>query len=119
MIDGMLIKELRKEKGLSQAELGELVGADGNLVSRWERGASTPSHYYMSKLTEVFNKPTEYFFKNEDDDIKERSVTETENRGVLVFELGTQRLEVPATAAFAKQFWERVDKMIDNSSPKN
>ena len=114
MIDGVLIKELRKEKGLSQAELGDLVGAEGNLVSRWERGASTPSHYYMLKLSEVFDKPIDYFVKSEDTDIKERSVTE--NKGVLVFEIGSQRLEVPATLAFAKQFWERVDKMIDNAS---
>lgn len=116
MIDGILIKELRREKGLSQAELGDLVGAEGNLVSRWERGASTPSHYYMVKLSEVFDKPIDYFVKSEDTDIKERSVTE--NKGVLVFEIGSQRLEVPATLAFAKQFWERVDKMIDNSITK-
>ena len=113
MIDGTVIKELRREKGLSQAELGYLVGAEGNLVSRWERGASTPSHYYMVKLSEVFEKPTDYFLKNEDSEIKERSVTE--NKGVLIFETDGQRLEVPATLAFAKQFWERVDRMIDNS----
>ena len=116
MIDGILIKELRREKGLSQSELGDLVGAEGNLVSRWERGASTPSHYYMVKLSEVFDKPLDYFTKGEEPDIKERSVTE--NKGVLVFEIGSQRLEVPATLAFAKQFWERVDKMIDNNTPK-
>ena len=113
MVDGMLIKEMRKEKGLSQEELGELIGGEGNLVSRWERGASSPSSYYMQKLSEVFDKPVDYFIKTEDTDVKERSVTE--NRGVLVFEIGSQRLEVPATLAFAKQFWERVDRMIDNS----
>ncbi|MBQ4430196.1 MAG: helix-turn-helix transcriptional regulator [Synergistaceae bacterium] len=43
MIDGNLIKALRREKGLSQEELGGLVGTEGNLVSRWERGASIPS----------------------------------------------------------------------------
>ncbi|MBR0252003.1 MAG: helix-turn-helix domain-containing protein, partial [Synergistaceae bacterium] len=44
MIDIKLIRELRKEKGLTQAELGDLIGADGNLVSRWERGRSVPSY---------------------------------------------------------------------------
>ncbi len=116
MVDGSLIKELRREKGLSQEELGDMIGAEGNLVSRWERGASTPSHYYMQKLSEVLERPIDYLVKGEGADIKERSVTE--NKGVLVFEIGSQRLEVPATLAFAKQFWERVDKMIDNSTPK-
>ena len=110
---GLLIKELRKEKGLSQEELAYMIGAEGNLISRWERGASNPSTYYMQKLSEALDKPVDYFMKNDYVDIKERSVTE--NRGVLVFETGDQRLEVPATLAFAKQFWERVDRMIDNS----
>ncbi|MBQ3402189.1 MAG: helix-turn-helix transcriptional regulator [Synergistaceae bacterium] len=115
MIDGVLIKELRKEKGLTQSDLAGQIGTEGNVISRWERGASTPSHYYMLKLSEALEKPVDYFLKGEDSDLdlKERSVTE--NKGVLVFELGSQRLEVPATQTFAKQFWERVDRMIDNS----
>lgn len=113
MIDGNLIKSLRREKGLSQEELGDLVGTEGNLVSRWERGTSTPSLHYMHKLSEVLERPVDYLMKGESSDIKERSVTE--NKGVLIFETGNQRLEVPATLAFAKQFWERVDRMIDNS----
>ena len=117
MIDGSLIKALRREKGLSQEELGELVGTEGNLVSRWERGASIPSPHYMQKLSEVFDRPIDYLMKGESSDIKERSVTE--NRGVLVFETDGQRLEVPATLAFAKQFWERVDRMIDISMDKH
>ena len=60
MVDGILIKELRKEKGLSQEELGYMIGTEGNLVSRWERGASSPSPYYLHKLSEVFDKPVEY-----------------------------------------------------------
>ncbi len=117
MIDGSILKELRRGKGLSQEALGELVGTDGNVISRWERGTSNPSLYYMHKLSEVLEKPVDYLMKGDDSDIKERSVTE--NRGVLIFETGGQRLEVPATLAFAKQFWERVDRMIDNSMAKN
>lgn len=113
MIDGLILKELRREKGLSQEELGDLVGTDGNVVSRWERGTSNPSLYYVRKLSEVFDRPVDYLMKGEDADIKERSITE--NKGVLIFETGSQRLEVPATLAFAKQFWERVDRMIDIS----
>ena len=117
MINGLILKELRKERGLSQEELGGLVGTEGNVISRWERGTSTPSLYYLNKLSEVLERPVDYLMKGDDSDIKERSVTE--NRGVLIFETGGQRLEVPATLAFAKQFWERVDRMIDNSMAKN
>ena len=116
MIDGTRIRELRNARGLTQAELGELIGTDGNLVSRWERGYSTPSPYYMLKLAEVLEKPTEYFSKGDKHETKESSITT--NKGMLVFEVGSQRLEVPATSEFSQQFWERVDRMIDNNTAK-
>ena len=116
MIDGTRLRELRNARGLTQAELGEMIGTDGNLVSRWERGYSTPSSYYMLKLSEILEKPAEYFSKGEDHEMKESSITM--NKGTLVFELGSQRLEVPATSEFSQQFWERVDRMIDKNNPK-
>ena len=111
MIDGSLIKELREGKGLTQAELGSSIGTDGNLVSRWERKKAIPSNHYIMKLAEFFNKPVDFFMKSDKSDIKERSITE--NKGMLIFELGSQRLEVPATEEFSQPFWERVDRMIE------
>lgn len=111
MIDGNLIKKLRNEKNLTQDELGELIGASGNIVSRWEREKATPSHYYVQKLSEFFEKPIDFFIKGINSGVKERSITE--NKGMLIFELGSQRLEVPATEEFSTQFWEKVDKMIE------
>ena len=37
---GGFIAELRKEKGLTQAELAERVSVTGGAVSKWERGVS-------------------------------------------------------------------------------
>ncbi len=36
------IHQIRKRLGLSQAELGELLGVAGNTVARWERGELVP-----------------------------------------------------------------------------
>ena len=113
MIDGITIKKLREEKGLTQSELGSQIGTDGNLVSRWERNRAVPSHIYLEKLSELFGKPVDFFHKKSTPEIKERSVTE--NKGMLTFELGAQRLEVPATSEFSQQFWERVDRIIELS----
>ena len=38
MTMGECIKQLRKEKGLTQKELGELVGVNTAAVSKWEKG---------------------------------------------------------------------------------
>lgn len=113
MFDGALIKQLREEKGLTQSELGTEIGTDGNVISRWERKRAIPSNDYLSRLADFFDKPIDFFMKGDRSNIKERSITE--NKGMLVFELGSQRLEVPATAEFSQSFWERVDKMIEIS----
>ncbi len=36
------IHQIRKRLGLSQAELGQLLGVAGNTVARWERGELVP-----------------------------------------------------------------------------
>ena len=114
MVDGTIIKKLREEKGITQAELGASIGTDGNLVSRWERNKATPSQHYLEKLSTEFRRPIDFFIKGDNPEIKERSVIE--NKGMLTFELGDKKLEVPATSEFSAQFWERVDRMIELST---
>ncbi|BFM38915.1 hypothetical protein OLK001_08410 [Synechocystis sp. LKSZ1] len=45
-----VIKELRKELGLSQAELGSLLGSDQTDISRLERGQKIPD-WLMKAVT--------------------------------------------------------------------
>ncbi len=51
---GNFIAELRKEKGLTQAELAERVGVTGGAVSKWERGLCYPDIETVGRLAEVF-----------------------------------------------------------------
>ena len=51
---GSFIAELRKEKGLTQAELAERVGVTGGAVSKWERGLCYPDIETVGRLAEVF-----------------------------------------------------------------
>ena len=39
---GSFLAELRKEKKITQAELGEKLGVTNNTVSRWETGIYMP-----------------------------------------------------------------------------
>ncbi len=43
MISSSLIREARLRAGLTQAELGGRAGKAASAISRWERGAATPS----------------------------------------------------------------------------
>ena len=46
---------LRKEKGLSQADLAETLHVSRQAISRWEVGASVPSMENLSTLSRLYN----------------------------------------------------------------
>src|SRR5947199_4686711 len=46
----------REVRGWSQEDLAEKVGTTQKVVSRWERGESTPLPYYRQKLCKLFDK---------------------------------------------------------------
>lgn len=60
---GAFLKELRKEKGLTQEQLAEQFGVSGRTVSRWETGRNLPdisllieiSEYYHVDILEILN----------------------------------------------------------------
>ena len=49
------IAAARKKKGLTQAQLAELVGVDQALVSRWESGRVKPSPESVEKIREALS----------------------------------------------------------------
>lgn len=60
---GSLLKELRKEKGLTQEQFAEIVNVSNRTVSRWENGNNMPdldiliqiSDYYEINLRELLD----------------------------------------------------------------
>ncbi len=52
---GKLIAKLRKEKGLTQKELGDMVGVGYRAVSKWERGINLPDSSLYKPLCDIFN----------------------------------------------------------------
>lgn len=52
---GMTIASLRKEKGMTQLELGEKMGVTDKAVSKWERDLSCPDVETLPKLAKIFD----------------------------------------------------------------
>ena len=44
-----MILRKRKERGLTQSELGAMLGISGKAVSKWERGLSKPCDEHLSQ----------------------------------------------------------------------
>ena len=56
---GDMIVEKRKERGLTQAELGSMLGISGKAVSKWERGLSKPCEEHLERLVALLGLPVE------------------------------------------------------------
>ena len=51
---GAFLRELRKEKGLTQEQLGEKIHVTGKTVSRWETGTYMPPVEMLLALSELY-----------------------------------------------------------------
>lgn len=60
------ITQCREEMGLSQTELGKLVGGSKTGVAAWEQGDSLPSADLLYTLSKIFNKSINYMYGEDD-----------------------------------------------------
>lgn len=60
MIYSDIIKMLRKERKLSQSELGEHIGVSGPAVSKWEIMKAEPDINAILKLCDLFDVSADY-----------------------------------------------------------
>ncbi|MDE5601274.1 MAG: helix-turn-helix domain-containing protein [Clostridia bacterium] len=58
---GKKIAALRKNKGMTQEELGKVLNVTYQAVSKWERGESMPDFMTMSQIAKFFQVPLNYF----------------------------------------------------------
>ena len=56
------LKDLRKKRGLTQKELGKILGLDSTSVSKYELSKRIPSLRNAFKLANFFNVPIEEIF---------------------------------------------------------
>ena len=70
---GKLIAKLRKEKGLTQSQLGEMVGVGDRAVSKWERGVHCPNLAILNLVSEILGITTEELLNGE---LKQDEATE-------------------------------------------
>ena len=63
---GEKIKELRTEKGLSQMQLGKIVGVSQKAIDYWERNVNEPKACYIISLVKAFDVSFDEFFSEVD-----------------------------------------------------
>lgn len=61
------LKELRKEKGLMQKTLAEILQTTNSSISDWECGRSQPDLDTLAKMATYFDVSTDYLLGLEDE----------------------------------------------------
>lgn len=52
---GMMLRNLRAEKKLSQFQLGKLIGVSDKAISKWENDYAKPKAISIVRMSEVFS----------------------------------------------------------------
>lgn len=77
---GEFISELRKEHGLTQKQVGDMLGITDNSVSKWERGVNAPDIYYLAPLSEIFHVSIKEILNGKRNNKKKEKVIENRNK---------------------------------------
>ena len=107
MTTGEIIKNLRKEKGLTQEQLAELVEVSLMTIRRWEWGNTVPNATLIKKLAEKLDTTPEILLndtemnvtgENEKENAEMGTTEHTKMEGMASFSLGNGcNFSAPAT----------------------
>ena len=67
MVLGERIRERREAKNLKQSQLAELIGNDGNTISRWEHNKIGIGSKYLMKLAQALETSIDYLLGKTND----------------------------------------------------
>ena len=76
---GKLIAKMRKQKDLTQRELGEMVGVGFRAVSKWERGQTMPDISIINELSTILGITSDELLKGELSAKVDKQETQTTN----------------------------------------
>ena len=77
---GNFICELRREKKISQTQLGNLLGVTNKAVSKWENGDNKPEVGMLYKIASVFGVSVDELVRGERKEAISEAALEKENR---------------------------------------
>ena len=79
------LRQARRESGLKQQEVADALQVSRNAISRYERGATAPSHRILRELAEQYAKPLTWFYETNSSapDSPETGLTQERAQAVL------------------------------------
>ncbi len=109
MQTGELIKKLRVEKGLTQEQLGNLLGIQKSAVAKYENGrVENIKRMTIKKMSEIFDVSPLVFLENEYEDVRKTSTITVPiysnlscGKGLLTEERPIDHIALPPSMMFS------------------
>ena len=92
---GVILRNIRIEKGLSQSELGKIIGVSKAVISKYENSLSYPAYDVLIKMANTFKVSTDYLLGVEKKKtINIDGLTSRQIDSIIAIALEYQRLNV-------------------------
>lgn len=102
---GEFLKELRKEKGLTQEQLAEILLVSGRTVSRWETGTNMPDLSVLIQMAEFYGVEIKEILDGErKSEIMDKELKETLSKVADYNKLEKKKVEKAGNIAFGLTF---------------
>ena len=85
---GLFLKELRKEKHITQEELAEKLGVSNRTVSRWETGLNMPDFDVLIELSDFYGVEIKEILEGEK---KEKECSNSKEELLLIADYNNQQ----------------------------
>lgn len=85
---GLFLKELRKEKHITQEELAEKLGVSNRTVSRWETGSNMPDFDVLIELSDFYGVEIKEILEGEK---KEKECSNSKEELLLIADYNNQQ----------------------------
>jgi len=107
---GAHLAKIRKERGLTQSDLAELIDVATETVSRMERGVSIPSLKTLENISNVLNVHLKDIFDLEYPQESRASALENESAKLLGY-IKTKRVsDIKMCSRIVKAIFEQIEK---------
>lgn len=82
---GKKLRELRRQRHLSQEKLSEQIHVSRQAISKWEQGSTRPDTDNIIVLSQFFQVPVEYFLTDDDMSRQDPYSNQLYNKGEKIF----------------------------------
>lgn len=77
------LKELRKERGVTQEDLAKFLNVKRNAISRYETDDREPDHDVLIKIAQFFNVSIDYLLGNSETNITSKALPDPDHKAIL------------------------------------